>query len=205
MPIIINTSSNLEDDDPSIVFAVSCLVGYPEPNAYGRLGVDLLTEPTLGSAAGVVSATRGAAVAAYWDSLGGGAGSICYEFNRFMIDGPSGPEAVGDAIYHSKFYCNSTFPFDHYYEYKNLFDFNLYGDPSLRREGVSAFVCGDADGNAIVNVSDVVYLITYIFAGGPSPDPLATGDVDMNEIVNVSDAVYLIGYIFGGGPPPCEP
>jgi hypothetical protein len=65
------------------------------------------------------------------------------------------------------------------------------------------YICGDADGNEIVNVSDAVYLITYIFAGGPAPDPLDAGEVDCNGIVNVSDAVYLITYIFAGGPVPC--
>jgi hypothetical protein len=65
------------------------------------------------------------------------------------------------------------------------------------------YVCGDADANEIVNISDAVYLIAYIFGGGPEPEPLLAGDVDCNEIVNISDAVYLITYIFGGGPEPC--
>jgi hypothetical protein len=62
---------------------------------------------------------------------------------------------------------------------------------------------GDADGNCITNISDVVYLIAYIFGGGPGPLPYLAGDVDCNTIVNIADAVYLIAYIFGGGPPPC--
>jgi hypothetical protein len=65
--------------------------------------------------------------------------------------------------------------------------------------------CGDADSNGIVNISDAVYLISYIFGGGPAPNPLQVGDVDCNNIVNISDAVYLIAYIFGGGPAPCYP
>jgi hypothetical protein len=65
------------------------------------------------------------------------------------------------------------------------------------------YTCGDADANGTVNVSDVVYLIVYIFGGGPAPTPLAAGDVDCNEIVNISDGVYLTAYIFGGGPEPC--
>jgi hypothetical protein len=64
-------------------------------------------------------------------------------------------------------------------------------------------ICGDADGDEIVNISDAVYLISYIFGGGPAPDPLLAGDCDCDEIVNISDAVYLIAYIFGGGPEPC--
>jgi hypothetical protein len=72
-------------------------------------------------------------------------------------------------------------------------------------EEVPTYAAGDADGNGIINISDAVYLITYIFGGGPPPDPLLAGDCDCNEIVNISDAVYLISFIFGGGPPPGDP
>ena len=204
MPNFINISSNLDDDYPSIVFAISCLVGYPEPNAYGRLGVDLLTKPSFGSAAGVVSATRGAAVAAYIDSIQGGAGQICYEFNRYMICGPDGPEKVGNALYNSKFYCNQNYPFDHYYEYKNMFDFNLYGDPSLVREGAAAFICGDANSDEAVNVSDAIHLVNHIFAGGRPPQPLESGDVNCDNTCNISDAIWIINYIFAEGNQPCD-
>jgi hypothetical protein len=64
--------------------------------------------------------------------------------------------------------------------------------------------CGDADGNGLVNVSDAVHFIGYIFGGGSPPDPIEMGDVDCNMMVNISDAVYLIAYIFGGGGEPCE-
>ncbi len=65
------------------------------------------------------------------------------------------------------------------------------------------YLCGDADGTAIITVSDAVYLINYIFAGGPAPAPLIAGDVDCNSIVTISDAVFLINYIFADGPAPC--
>ncbi len=65
------------------------------------------------------------------------------------------------------------------------------------------YLCGDADGTGIVTISDAVYMINYIFGGGPAPDPLESGDADCNGIVTISDAVYLINYIFGGGPVPC--
>ncbi|MCK4857716.1 MAG: right-handed parallel beta-helix repeat-containing protein [candidate division Zixibacteria bacterium] len=65
------------------------------------------------------------------------------------------------------------------------------------------FICGDADGDGMVNIADVVYLINYIFSGGPPPDPLLAGDVDCNSMVNIADVVYLIDYIFAGGPEPC--
>jgi hypothetical protein len=65
------------------------------------------------------------------------------------------------------------------------------------------FICGDANADKKVNVSDAVYLISYIFAGGPEPSPHLAGDANCDNKVNVSDAVYLITYIFAGGPAPC--
>lgn len=66
------------------------------------------------------------------------------------------------------------------------------------------YFCGDADGNSVVNVSDAVYLIGYIFGSGSAPDPLEAGDADCNGVVNISDVTYLIAYIFGNGLAPCS-
>lgn len=67
----------------------------------------------------------------------------------------------------------------------------------------STFSCGDADGNGLDNISDAVYLISYIFAGGSAPNPVDAGDSNCDSIVSISDAVSLINYIFAGGPAPC--
>jgi hypothetical protein len=75
----------------------------------------------------------------------------------------------------------------------------------IHSDVVPPYLTGDADGNDLINISDAVYLISYIFGGGPAPDTLAAGDANCDGIVNVSDAVYLIAYIFGGGPPPGDP
>jgi hypothetical protein len=128
----VGSNSNFEDDYPSIVFALSCMVGFPEPNSWGNLGVDLLTDPSLGAAVGVVSGTR-----VVWVSQGGGE-LHCYEFNHYLIDGPAGPERVGDALYDSEFQVCQAQNWNHYAEYWDVFTYNLYGDPSLEREGVAA-------------------------------------------------------------------
>lgn len=64
-------------------------------------------------------------------------------------------------------------------------------------------LCGDTDGSNSVTISDAVYLINYIFSGGPAPNPLLAGDADCSNAVTVSDAVYLINHIFSGGSAPC--
>jgi len=64
-------------------------------------------------------------------------------------------------------------------------------------------LCGDANGDGSVDISDVVYLIAYIFAGGSAPSPLLAGDANCDHMVDISDVVYLIAYIFSGGSAPC--
>lgn len=61
---------------------------------------------------------------------------------------------------------------------------------------------GDANGDGVINVSDVVYLINYLFINGPLPEPLEAGDANCDGMVNINDVVYLINYLFISGPPP---
>jgi hypothetical protein len=69
---------------------------------------------------------------------------------------------------------------------------------------IVSYICGDADRNQVVNVSDVVLLINFVFGDGPAPEPEPAGDVDCNGTVNVSDVVYLINFVFGTGDDPCD-
>lgn len=68
----------------------------------------------------------------------------------------------------------------------------------------SSCACGDANSDGTANVTDAVYIIQYIFAGGPPPSPISCGDANCDGIPNITDAVYLIQYIFAGGAPPCD-
>ncbi|TFH61468.1 MAG: hypothetical protein E4G91_08120 [Candidatus Zixiibacteriota bacterium] len=65
------------------------------------------------------------------------------------------------------------------------------------------YICGDADGSRAIDISDVVYLIAYIFSGGTAPNPIAAGNANCDGGVDISDVVYLISYIFSGGLAPC--
>ena len=66
------------------------------------------------------------------------------------------------------------------------------------------FVCGDDNGDGIVDVGDVVYEVCYLFRNGPAPAPKAAGDVNCDGIENVGDIVYKVSYLYRGGPPPCS-
>jgi hypothetical protein len=67
-----------------------------------------------------------------------------------------------------------------------------------------SFTCGDVEASGSVDIDDIVYLIAYIFQGGPPPQPVVeAGDVDCSGDVDIDDVVYIIAYIFLGGPAPC--
>ncbi len=66
-------------------------------------------------------------------------------------------------------------------------------------------IIGDCNGSGAITISDAVFLINYIFAGGAAPNPLYVGDLNCSSAISISDVVYLINYIFSGGPPPCIP
>lgn len=61
------------------------------------------------------------------------------------------------------------------------------------------FVPGDASGDKLVDVGDVVYLLNYLFKGGFEPNPMVSGDVNGDCKVDVGDVVYLLNYLFKGG------
>jgi hypothetical protein len=63
-------------------------------------------------------------------------------------------------------------------------------------------LAGDANGDGTINIGDAVFIVNYVFRGGPAPDPIEAGDANCDAKINVGDAVYLVSYIFRGGPPP---
>jgi hypothetical protein len=75
---------------------------------------------------------------------------------------------------------------------------------NLWQRSVVQFVCGDANGDAAVNVSDAVFIINFIFVEGAAPFPYMSGNANCDANVNVSDAVYIINYVFVGGSAPCD-
>ncbi len=67
------------------------------------------------------------------------------------------------------------------------------------------YKCGDANGDNKIGIGDAVFIISYVFRGGPAPYPFEAGDANCDGKVNVGDAIYLVSYIFRGGPAPCCP
>jgi len=83
-----------------------------------------------------------------------------------------------------------------------FYGMTLLGDPTLKLSRYMRNPTGDVNEDGIINVSDVVSMINYLFIEGPAPNPLALGDPNGDCIINTSDVVYLINYLFIGGPEP---
>ncbi len=64
------------------------------------------------------------------------------------------------------------------------------------------FIRGDANGDEVIDIGEVVYLIDYLFLGSSAPDPLWVGDCNCDGLVDTGDVIYLINYLFTGTSPP---
>ena len=55
-----------------------------------------------------------------------------------------------------------------------------------------------------IDVADLVYLVDYMFNGGPIYECFEEADIDASgvEPIDVADLVYLVDYMFSGGPAP---
>ena len=77
-----------------------------------------------------------------------------------------------------------------------------WGDWSDRRGFTTAltYLCGDPDGNGLVNILDITYLINFLYKDGPPPVSLPDSDVNSDDTVNVLDITAIINYLYMGGP-----
>ncbi len=55
-----------------------------------------------------------------------------------------------------------------------------------------------------IDISDMTYLITYFFSGGPQPPCLEEADVNTDDVINIADMTFLVTYLFSGGPAPAS-
>jgi PKD repeat protein len=73
------------------------------------------------------------------------------------------------------------------------------------------FMRADANSDGAVDISDGVFILSYLFVGGPAPTCLDTADADdsaeaaSSEGINITDAVYVLNHLFLGGFSPPAP
>ncbi len=112
---------------------------------------------------------------------------------------------LADAISQNSYLVQRKCSDVYYYKVKAK---DAQGQESLwsKRERVAVgldFIRGDTNSDDKVSLSDIVFLINYLFKFGPAPAHPQSGDANYDGKVSLSDIVYLINYLFKSGPAPC--
>jgi hypothetical protein len=68
---------------------------------------------------------------------------------------------------------------------------------------VPQFVCGNVDNDVdnLINLADILYLISNVYADGDPPDIFESADVDSSGTLNLEDILLLIGFVYSEEPP----
>jgi hypothetical protein len=53
-----------------------------------------------------------------------------------------------------------------------------------------------------IDISDLTFLVGYMFKSGPEPPCVEEGNVNGQGDIDISDLTYLVGYMFKSGPEP---
>jgi hypothetical protein len=66
-------------------------------------------------------------------------------------------------------------------------------------------VRGDANSDEVLDLSDALSVLFYLFGGRAPPACVDALDADDKGSVNLTDALFILGYLFQGGPQPPQP
>lgn len=67
------------------------------------------------------------------------------------------------------------------------------------------FIRGEMNGDGVVDVSDPIVILGYLFLGEAAPDDIEAADANADGDVDLTDAVFILNFLFSGGetiPPP---
>ena len=82
---------------------------------------------------------------------------------------------------------------------------SLHLDPTCPTGGGAGFRRGDSNASGDLNITDGVFVLNYLFLGGPEPPCQDAADSDDNGTLNITDGVRILNYLFLGGPAPPAP
>lgn len=171
---------------------------------------DIVTAPATFPAAPSIRSITPSSPSSVRISWSAPVGSKCHVYRRpigingsfFRRDDPAG--SLNNHGVTDTFFVDSPVDSLRQFEYVVIAeDAQSHYSPPSRPVAAGGCLRGDADGSGIVDLSDVVFMIAYIFQGINPPSPLAAADVDCSGRIDLSDAVYLVAYVFGNGSAPC--
>lgn len=80
-----------------------------------------------------------------------------------------------------------------------------YGAGAGGSQACAIALTGDVNLTGTLTSADIIYLVNFVFKGGPTPNPCeAAGDVGCNGTVTSADIIYMVNHVFKGGPAPCD-
>lgn len=62
------------------------------------------------------------------------------------------------------------------------------------------FTCGDVNGDNVVNIGDIIFLINYLYRSGPAPEA-HRADVNCDGVADLEDVLVIVNRIFRKGVP----
>lgn len=65
-----------------------------------------------------------------------------------------------------------------------------------------AGICGDINGDQIINMNDITFIISYLYKNGACPENLAMCDVNQSQSINILDPIFLLSFLNKEGPSP---
>ncbi len=81
----------------------------------------------------------------------------------------------------------------------------IYSIPIGGGGNTKLFRRGYVNADRGVNIADAIFLLDWLFRGGPAPQCELSADVNGDRQNNISDTVWLLNWLFTGGPPPPDP
>lgn len=155
----------------------------------------------------IIAADSGLMVAELYVDTGNG-----YESIALLDDGAHDDGLAGDSLFGAVLAPIAESTLVSYYIYCEDSIGGVTSNPANPPATTYSFMvlpgyeCGDIDhaGDGM-NISDLVWLVDFMFTGGPPPPVLEAADVNGSGAIDIADLVYVVDFMFNGGPPPvCE-
>jgi len=87
--------------------------------------------------------------------------------------------------------------------YGDIADYEVPSTPGLIQVGEGCCLNrGDIDHDGVVNPTDAVYFVNWLWRGGPEPPCLDEADVNGDNGVDPADCTYFVTFMWNGGPAP---
>ena len=84
-------------------------------------------------------------------------------------------------------------------------DLNSDSTPDECESSARAFHRGDVNNDSLLDISDAVGILDYLFSGGLRVTCLEAADFNNDWVVDITDPVAALNYLFVGGEPPAAP